>query len=607
MAENIKILLEGSNQASAHVQKVNEDVKALETRAVEASAKTQALATAAKEVGAAAPAINKTEKEVRDLGQAAKTAAGQVGELAAAEERAAAAVTKTGKAAAPSSAALSKVTQGASAGQAAVSAMSGALILAGGTAFPKFVTGALVAQQAASGLAATAQATGASLKTIAPIAIAATAAVAALTISFQQLWEAENNLEASSALDSQVVRLSNYIRAAVQAGDVTEELGRKLLKDLRKVSSFDGLKNVRNDLREFQNLREPVTGIKALGYEIDSVRSRGDRLALSMASVGKDASGMLQYVGLLRQEGDLLDEVNDALRKRQKELGRTTGLEEERLKQTEGWLDLQNQIESNLVARAQIEAEVTRITVDEERRRLEAKRQAQDATVDLLGSAAEAAKLFGREGFLAWKAFAIAQATVAGALAVVRALAEVSYPFNFVVAAAAAAASAVQIATIATTQPQGYAEGGYTGAGGKYEPAGVVHRGEFVSSQDDVARVGLGALMGLHAGTHQVVPKSGAAGVNVSVAGARMTGPNVNVSSLAPRVSLRSSSPSVVIGGMRGYAGGGMVAGAGRAGRGGSMNFALIDDRQTEREWERRKGMKAVIGNLRKRGNKVSL
>lgn len=36
----------------------------------------------------------------------------------------------------------------------------------------------------------------------------------------------------------------------------------------------------------------------------------------------------------------------------------------------------------------------------------------------------------------------------------------------------------------------GFASGGYTGAGGKYEPAGVVHRGEGVLSQRDVAALG---------------------------------------------------------------------------------------------------------------------
>ncbi len=36
----------------------------------------------------------------------------------------------------------------------------------------------------------------------------------------------------------------------------------------------------------------------------------------------------------------------------------------------------------------------------------------------------------------------------------------------------------------------GLSEGGYTGAGGKHEPAGVVHKGEVVWSQRDVARAG---------------------------------------------------------------------------------------------------------------------
>ena len=46
----------------------------------------------------------------------------------------------------------------------------------------------------------------------------------------------------------------------------------------------------------------------------------------------------------------------------------------------------------------------------------------------------------------------------------------------------------------------GFAEGGYTGTGGKYEPAGVVHRGEYVMSQKAVNRIGLGNLERLHRG-----------------------------------------------------------------------------------------------------------
>lgn len=45
-----------------------------------------------------------------------------------------------------------------------------------------------------------------------------------------------------------------------------------------------------------------------------------------------------------------------------------------------------------------------------------------------------------------------------------------------------------------------YATGGYTGPGGKYEPAGIVHRGEYVFSQESTRRIGVGMLDRLHRG-----------------------------------------------------------------------------------------------------------
>lgn len=46
----------------------------------------------------------------------------------------------------------------------------------------------------------------------------------------------------------------------------------------------------------------------------------------------------------------------------------------------------------------------------------------------------------------------------------------------------------------------GFAEGGFTGAGGKYEPAGIVHRGEFVMSKAATQRIGVGNLEAMHRG-----------------------------------------------------------------------------------------------------------
>ncbi|ENT9041690.1 phage tail length tape measure family protein [Enterobacter hormaechei] len=44
------------------------------------------------------------------------------------------------------------------------------------------------------------------------------------------------------------------------------------------------------------------------------------------------------------------------------------------------------------------------------------------------------------------------------------------------------------------TTALGFAGGGYTGSGGKYEPAGVVHRGEFVFTKEATSRIGVGNL-----------------------------------------------------------------------------------------------------------------
>jgi hypothetical protein len=59
-------------------------------------------------------------------------------------------------------------------------------------------------------------------------------------------------------------------------------------------------------------------------------------------------------------------------------------------------------------------------------------------------------------------------------------------------AAAAAAAIAAGMANVAAirAQPTGYAEGGYTGPGGKYQPAGIVHKGEGVLTQEEIAALG---------------------------------------------------------------------------------------------------------------------
>lgn len=67
----------------------------------------------------------------------------------------------------------------------------------------------------------------------------------------------------------------------------------------------------------------------------------------------------------------------------------------------------------------------------------------------------------------------------------------IGYILAPIAAAAAVAAGLLQIAVIKKQQQaseaQGYATGGFTPKGGKYEPAGIVHKGEWVASQELLA------------------------------------------------------------------------------------------------------------------------
>lgn len=73
----------------------------------------------------------------------------------------------------------------------------------------------------------------------------------------------------------------------------------------------------------------------------------------------------------------------------------------------------------------------------------------------------------------------------------------------------------------------GFAGGGYTGAGGRNEPAGVVHRGEYVIPKSTVDRVGVGALAAIDRGTLPGYAKGGLVGVASS--GASDASPTVVV------------------------------------------------------------------------------
>ncbi len=89
-----------------------------------------------------------------------------------------------------------------------------------------------------------------------------------------------------------------------------------------------------------------------------------------------------------------------------------------------------------------------------------------------------------------------------------------------------------------------YADGGYTGPGGKYQPAGTVHKGEVVWSQADVARAGgVGAVEALRKG----YANGGAVGVSVpTIPSLRPANDNAVQVNYAPVIDARGADAEAV-------------------------------------------------------------
>lgn len=91
-----------------------------------------------------------------------------------------------------------------------------------------------------------------------------------------------------------------------------------------------------------------------------------------------------------------------------------------------------------------------------------------------------------------------------------------------------------------------FSEGGFTGPGGKYQPAGIVHKGEVVWSQADVARAGgVGAVEALRKG----YANGGAVGISVpSVPSLRSIGgaSQASVINYAPVIDARGADAAAV-------------------------------------------------------------
>lgn len=202
--------------------------------------------------------------------------------------------------------------------------------------------------------------------------------------------------------------------------------------------------------------------------------------------------------------------------------GRLSGTFEGMQGQINEYDQAQQELQRWLAAQEEAYAKAGEITAEGEARMTSIRQRAADAnqvieaqkntiisaaTQSLFDSTAEIMRTgFGEQSaiykvaFAASKAFAIADSMVKIQQAIASGAVSAPYPANFIAMASIAEQTASIVSNIQAVSSVGFASGGYTGPGGKYQPAGIVHKGEYVFDQASTNRIGVSQLEALRNG-----------------------------------------------------------------------------------------------------------
>ncbi len=123
-----------------------------------------------------------------------------------------------------------------------------------------------------------------------------------------------------------------------------------------------------------------------------------------------------------------------------------------------------------------------------------------DSTAEIMRTGFGEQSAIYKVAFAASKAFAIADSMVKIQQAIASGAVSAPYPANIIAMASIAAQTASIVSNIQAVSGVGFASGGYTGPGGKFQPAGIVHKGEYVFDQASTNRIGVSQLEALRNG-----------------------------------------------------------------------------------------------------------
>ncbi|HED4144221.1 phage tail length tape measure family protein [Raoultella ornithinolytica] len=228
-----------------------------------------------------------------------------------------------------------------------------------------------------------------------------------------------------------------------------------------------------------------ISGVNKAGGTLTSGATNSDLAGQGLNMIGLQIDPQLEVIEKLKQaQTDYATWLNQ----QQQAITQSTVLNEQQKQQQ--LLALQQQGQQNQ------EALSTAVYVAQ----MQSAQNSFSGITDSMGTMFGEQSAMYKAAFVTQKAFAIAQAALQLPMAMGQALAGLPFPANLAAVAQVIGLMASITSSITSAASVGFSSGGYTGPGGKYQPAGIVHKGEYIFDQASTNRIGVSQLEALRNG-----------------------------------------------------------------------------------------------------------
>lgn len=255
--------------------------------------------------------------------------------------------------------------------------------------------------------------------------------------------------------------------------------------ELKKLSPEDAGKQATDLISKSILPDSVISGVNKAGGTLTSSATNSDLAGQGLNMIGLQIDPQLEIIDKLKQaQTDYADWLNQ----QQQAITQSTVWNEQQKQQQLLALQQQGQQNQEALSAAVYVA------------------QMQSAQNSFSGITDSMGKMFGEQSamykaaFVTQKAFAISQAALQLPMAMGQAMAGLPFPANLAAVAQVIGLMASITSSITSAAAVGFASGGYTGPGGKYQPAGIVHKGEYVFDQASTNRIGVSQLEALRNG-----------------------------------------------------------------------------------------------------------